>query len=129
MNSSVIKVMYIFLGSLSLGIGVLGIFVPGLPTTPFLLLSAGLYIRGSRRMHRWLVNNRILGGYIQRFSFKRGIPLKTKIRSIILMWTMISGSCIFWVKDPVAIVIIVLAGVTGTVVMGFVLPTSKTPID
>jgi len=121
----VYKVFWAFLGLLSLSLGALGIFVPGLPTTPFLLLAAGLFAHSSERLHRFLINNRLLGPYIKKFREEKGLTLRTKIHSIILLWGMVSLSVlfmidVFWVK-----IVVIIAGLTGTTIMGFVLKTVK----
>lgn len=80
------KVMMVTLGSISLFLGVLGLFLPVLPTTPFLLLTAYLYAKGSKRMYFWLISNKYFGKYIQRYRDGLGIPLQTKIISLSSMW-------------------------------------------
>ena len=102
------------LGSISLGLGILGIFLPLLPTTPFLLLTAALYFKGSPRLYNWLLNHRHFGPYIRNFRENKAIPLRAKIISLVLMWgTMLY--CIFflipllWVKILLGLI---AAGVT-----------------
>ncbi len=97
------KVALITSGSLSLGLGVLGIFLPILPTTPFLLLSAACYANSSKKFHRWLLGNKVFGKYIKDYKEKRGLTLKTKITAIAVLWLTISCSAFFavdilWVK-------------------------------
>lgn len=77
------------LGSISLALGILGIFLPLLPTTPFLLLASACYLKGSQRLHGWLVGNRLLGPYITNIREKRGMPLKAKIITITILWASI----------------------------------------
>jgi uncharacterized membrane protein YbaN (DUF454 family) len=74
--------LLIVLGIISLAVGILGIFLPLLPTTPFLLLSAFLFARSSEKLHSWLLNHKILGKYICDFLQDRTIPLRIKIISI-----------------------------------------------
>lgn len=100
--------------SISLGLGILGIFLPLLPTTPFLLLTAALYFKGSPRLYNWLLNHRHFGPYIRNFRENKAIPLRAKIISLVLMWgTMLY--CIFflipflWVKILLGLI---AAGVT-----------------
>ena len=75
-----------FLGSVSLTLGIVGIFVPMLPTTPFLLLTAALYFRSSPRLYEWLMNHPRLGTYIRNFRENKAIPLRVKIVSVSLVW-------------------------------------------
>ena len=90
--------LWIVAGSLMLIIGTVGIFVPILPTTPFLLLTAACYARGSDRFHRWLLNNRVFGSYVRDYYEGRGIPLRTKIWTITLLWLTLGYSA--WRIDP-----------------------------
>ena len=90
------KTLYIALGTLSLALGILGIFLPLLPTTPFLLLTAALYFKSSPRLYNWLLNHKHLGPYIRNFRENKAIPLHAKIISISLMWiTMLY--CVFFI--------------------------------
>ena len=74
---------------LSLGLGVVGMFLPVLPTTPFLLLSAYLFSKSSGRYYEWLLSHKWFGTYIRQFSEARSIPLRIKIVSISMLWTTI----------------------------------------
>lgn len=94
-NSKILKTLFMLIGTISVGLGVLGIFLPLLPTTPFLLLAAYFYARSSRRLYEWLLGNKYFGTYIRNYREKKGIPIKTKIVSIILIILTISYSSIF----------------------------------
>lgn len=83
------KIVYAVLGSVSLGLGILGAFLPVLPTTPFLLLAATLYCKGSPRLYGWLIDHKYLGRYIRNFRENRAIPLHGKIASVSALWTTI----------------------------------------
>lgn len=89
------KHVLIILGTISLALGVIGIFVPVLPTTPFLLLTAFLYAHSSERLHSWLLNHKILGPYIRNFLQEKAIPLRIKIVSIATLWITITCSALF----------------------------------
>lgn len=118
-----IKILFIFLGICTLFLGILGIFIPGLPTTPFLLLSAGLFVRSSKRLYRWLIRHPYFGVRIRYYRIHRALPLKTKIYANFLMWVMISLSVILFI-DPLWIrLIVIAAGLTGSIVMIRVIPT------
>lgn len=118
--SRLTKYLYITLGTVSLGLGVLGIFVPGLPTTPFLLLTASLYMRSSKRLYKKLISNKFLGPYLTEFYEKKGMTIKDKIRAISLMWAMIFISTVFLIENIKIDIIIILIGLIGTIVMGFI---------
>ena len=101
-------------GTLSTGIGIIGIFIPILPTTPFLLLAAACYMRSSERFYQWLVSNRIFGTYVTNYIEGRGMPIKLKIFIIFLLWLTIGLSTTFAVQNTVirAVLICVAIGVT-----------------
>jgi len=86
------KHIYTVIASAFVAIGTIGIFVPLLPTTPFLLLAVYFYMNSSRRHLKWLLKNRYLGMYIHNYTSKKGMPLWLKIRTISLLWiTLIFG--------------------------------------
>lgn len=93
-----LRCIYIIIGSISLGLGVLGIFLPVLPTTPFLLLAAALFFRSSPRLYRWLLGHKYLGPYIRNFLHDRSIPLHVKILVVSLLW-ITAINCICFVFD------------------------------
>ena len=80
-----VRTFLVILGGLSLVLGLLGIFVPLLPTTPFLLLAAALWVRSSPRLYAWLLSHRRLGPYIRNFRENRAIPLRAKVFSVTLL--------------------------------------------
>ncbi len=79
-------------GCLSVALGVIGIFLPVLPTTPFLLLAAACFARSSKRFYLWLVLHPKLGPWVRDYLDGQGLPLKGKIWALVLMWTSISFS-------------------------------------
>ncbi len=83
------KVLLICCGSICLVLGVLGILLPILPTTPFLLLAAACYSRSSQRFHDWLITNRLCGAYIRNYREGRGIPRAQKMLTLALLWLVI----------------------------------------
>ena len=80
------RYLYIALGTFSLVMGIMGIFLPVLPTTPLLLLTAYCYYRGSKRMYAWLMRHSIFGKYIRNFREHRIIPRRVKIVILTLLW-------------------------------------------
>lgn len=106
------KVICILLGSLSLGLGIAGIFLPLLPTTPFLLLTAALYFRGSPRLYDWLLRQKRLGPYIRNFREHKAIPLHAKIVSVGLTWITILY-CVAFLLPQVWLKVLLLALATG----------------
>jgi len=92
------RIIFIVFGTLFLIIGAIGVLVPVLPTTPFLLLAAACYLRGSDRLHRWMINNSLFGEFIRNYMEGRGIRPGQKISTLIFLWLMIILS-IFYVID------------------------------
>lgn len=114
-NFAAMKTLLSFLGIVSLVMGIAGIFLPLLPTTPFLLLSAWLFVRSSPRLYGWLMNHPKLGPYIRNFRENRAIPLRVKIVSVTLVWLTI-GYCVVAVVDEwlwvQAAMLLLAAGIT-----------------
>jgi len=108
------KQLLLIAGTICVVIGVIGIFVPILPTTPFLLLAAACYIRSSKKFYNWLLHNRFFGAYIRNYIEGRGMPAKVKIFTIILLWVAIVISiCVAAPNLIVKTVLIIIAiGVT-----------------
>jgi uncharacterized membrane protein YbaN (DUF454 family) len=84
------RIILVIIGSVSLILGLLGIFLPVLPTTPFLLLSAAVWVKASPRLYTWLINHRVFGEYIRNFRENRALPLRVKIISVSLLWATMS---------------------------------------
>jgi uncharacterized membrane protein YbaN (DUF454 family) len=104
MSDRLKRQLLIILGTVCVVIGAIGIFIPVLPTTPFLLLAAFCYLRGSPRFHSWLINNRLFGAYIRNYIEGRGIPLKVKLFTIALLWATIGIS--IWLAANLVVTII-----------------------
>lgn len=103
--------LLIISGTLSVGLGILGMFLPLLPTTPFLLLACYCYARSSRRFYNWLINNRWCGEYIRNYQEGKGITLKHKVLGIILLWLTISYS--IWLVSAWWVRLLLLGIATG----------------
>lgn len=103
------------LGAISLSLGIIGIFVPGLPTTSFVLLTAYLWARSSEKLYNKLLNHKFLGGYIR--DFQKGVSVRTKIRSVSIMWTMILISSFVFIQNWYIRGVLILVGIIGTIVM------------
>ncbi len=106
-----IRPLLVTFGTIFVGLGIVGIFVPVLPTTPFLLLAAACYARSSPRFYHWLLYNRWFGNYIRNYRQRKGIPLKVKVLTITLLWVTIGVSAIFAVQSLVVRIILVLIAI------------------
>lgn len=85
-------------GSACVALGVVGMFLPVLPTTPFLLLAAVCYARSSQRLYHWLLTNRWFGAYIRNYREGRGISRSHKTAVLLLLWLTIGSSAVFAVQ-------------------------------
>lgn len=112
------------LGAISTGLGFLGIFLPLLPTTPFLLLAAWCYARSSKRFYDRLHNHHVFGKYITSYFEGKGIPLRTKIWTLVLLWITIAASALFVINNVyiIALVLLIALGVSIHIIT---LPTFK----
>ena len=90
--TSMIKSAYVGIATISLGVGIIGVVIPLLPTTPFLLLSAALYIKGSERHYNRFINIPWVGNAIRDYHDGKGVSLKVKTIAILFLWGSISAS-------------------------------------
>ena len=95
-----VRLLFAGLGTLFVALGILGIFLPVLPTTPFLLLAAGCYARASGRFYNWLLNHRLFGPTILEWRRHRSIAYRTKITAIALMALTLGSSIVFFIREP-----------------------------
>ena len=107
-KNKLVRLLFVFIGSIFVGLAVIGIFLPGLPTTPFLILAAYFYIRSSNKLYNWLINNKILGIYIRGYLSGKGMPLRAKIISLILMWIFGTFAVLFGIPDSLFFVKIIV---------------------
>ena len=109
-TNQVRRALFLTAGTICLGLGAFGIFLPILPTTPFLLLAAACYAQSSKRMHRWLLNNKWFGEYIRNYKEGKGISSKGKIFTLTLLWTTIGFSAFFLVDlDLLRVILLIVA--------------------
>jgi uncharacterized protein len=128
-RSRIIRAILITTGTVSLVLGAIGIVLPLLPTTPFLLLAAACYLRSSKRLHKWLISNRWFGSYIKNYQEGKGIPLKTKFIAIIFLWLTISYSALFIVHEILIAQVALLIVAVGVSVHLAKTPTYKKEIN
>ncbi|MBN2811236.1 MAG: YbaN family protein [Spirochaetales bacterium] len=102
-------------GFCSLGFGVAGIFLPVLPTTPFLLLSASCFMKSSDRLYAWIRSHPTLGKYITDYLTHRAITKKNKIVSISFLWAMLGATAVFATESLVVRLILACVGAGVTI--------------
>ena len=105
-------------------LGTIGIFVPGLPTTPFVLLASWCFYRSSLRLQAWLLQS-FLGKYIREYRDKGGLSMRKRVYIILLMATMVAISTIIFISSMPIRIIVWTAGLIGCIVVGFVVPKAK----
>jgi uncharacterized membrane protein YbaN (DUF454 family) len=96
-------------------LGIIGIFLPVMPTTPFLLLAAFLFARSSNRFYTWLITNRYFGSHIRNYREKRGIKLRVKVASISMLWITILLSAFVFVSNLYIRVLLLLIATVVTI--------------
>ena len=103
------------IGWLSVALGTLGIFLPVLPTTPFLLLAAGCFVRCSPRFYYWLIHHPRLGSYLLYYLDGKGMPFKAKVYTLLLMWTSLLLTAFVLLDRPEPRVLLPLIGLAVSV--------------
>ena len=117
------KALLIFAGTLCVGLGVLGMFLPLLPTTVFLLLAAYCYSRSSERFHNWLLTNRWCGSYIKNYKSGKGISIRQKVSTIATLWLSIGFS--MWLVGGLWIDLLLIAIALGVTIHFVMLKTFR----
>jgi uncharacterized membrane protein YbaN (DUF454 family) len=120
-----VKALLLVAGTFSLALGAIGVFLPILTTTPFLLLSSACYLRSSERMHKWLLGNRWFGEYIRNYQEGKGIPMKTKMLAMVMLWVAIIYSAIFALDEILIAQVALLLIAFGVSIHLIRLPTLK----
>lgn len=108
------RIVFIGLGWFFVILAIIGVFLPLLPTTPFLLLSAYFFSRSSKRFHQWLINHPWFGDYIKNFQEGRGLTVKSKVVSVLMIWLSIGATTLLavsnnWLK---ALLLVIAVGVS-----------------
>jgi uncharacterized protein len=110
-RSALVRGAYVAAGALFVVLGILGIFLPVLPATPFMLLAAACFARASKRFYNLLMNNRLFGPAIREWQVHRSIARRTKLWAIGLMAATLTTSIVFFVKEPSLQVALAVLGV------------------
>lgn len=112
MRSSLQRLLFSFIGMTSLCLGILGIFLPLLPTTPFILLSSACFLRSSPRFHRWLYQHETFGPIIQNWQQHRAVSKAVKKRAIVFILLSFTFSIsmvpLLWLKVGLFIWLVLL---------------------
>ena len=126
---NVTKIIYLVLGIISFCLGAIGIVIPGLPTTPFMILSSILFLRSSDRMYKWLINHPKFGKYVLDFKKGKGINLKIKIYAQSMMLLTVTLSLLpvspMFIDNQVVRIVLFASGIFSFWLVGFKIPTNK----
>jgi uncharacterized protein len=130
-GQKIIKALWLSVGLVCVGLGAIGMVLPILPTTPFLLAAAACFCKSSTRMYDWLLGNKWFGEYIRNYKNGRGLSMRTKTTALTVMWATIGISTVFFLSHllppqlvlPMQIVMIAVA--VGVSIHILRLPTFK----
>jgi len=130
-GQKLVRMLWLIAGTICVVLGAIGIVLPILPTTPFLLAAAACYYKSSPRMHRWLLNNKWFGEYIRNYQEGKGLTIKTKITALTVLWITIVFSTVFMLNRllpaqlvlPMQLIMIAVAIAVSTHILR--LPTFK----
>jgi uncharacterized protein len=125
MFTSPMKTLLNIAGVLALLLGIVGLFLPLLPTTPFLLLASACFARGSTRLHRWLLQHRVFGVYLRNVEAGNGIPLRAKIVALAMMWASLAYSCVRFDHTGLRLALLAIGCAVSIYLLRF-LPTLRT---
>lgn len=136
MTSVLKKRIFIVLGTFFAVLGFIGVFLPILPTTPFLLLAAAFYVRSSKRLYNKLINHKMLGMYIKSYVEDKKLPMKAKITTIAMLWISLILSILLLDKTIMTIILLAVGiGVTIHILLirtlkseGLIKPAKKAQI-
>ena len=112
----VVRWFWLIIGLSLTGVGLVGIFIPGLPTTIFMILAASCYFRSSQRLYSWMMNHKYFGYHVKNYRDKKGMPLKAKIMSLIMMWLFVLYAVVYAISAKILYVkaIIIISALFGT---------------
>ena len=125
-SGSSVKIVLTVIGIVAIALGVIGIFVPLLPTTPFLLLAAACFARSSKGMHDWLMHHRLFGDYLRNYEQGRGIPARAKVLALVMMWSSLAYAA--WRYESVWLRVLIAAVGAGVSIYLVRLPSYVKPV-
>ena len=125
-SNPIIRILWVVLGSFFVVIGGIGVVVPGLPTTLFLILAAACYIRSSQRLYDWLINNKTFGPYLRDYREGKGIPKRAKVLAVSMIIVFVSYAVFFGIESLNLKIAAGILGIAGLLYVLFKVPVSKT---
>lgn len=126
-NSFALRLLFAGLGVIFAALGLAGIFLPVLPATPFLLLSAACFARASTRVYNWLLNHTLFGPLILEWRRHRAMPYRTKLGALILLAVSLAASITLFLEDWRAQAVLAVFGV-GLGMVLWRIPSRDAPV-
>ena len=93
------RVFWFSLGMIFTGIGLIGVVIPGLPTTPLMILAAACFAKSSQRFYNWIINNRMFGDHVKNYREGNGIPKRSKPVILGTMWAFVLFAVFIAIPD------------------------------
>ena len=122
-----VRLALIVAGTFFVGLGAVGAVLPGLPTTPFILLAAACYARSSERFYRRLINSRLVGPHYHNLRQGRGLSLRVKLSALAVGWVFMGYSAVFVFESPYMQALMIGLMITQLVVMGKIKTLQEAP--
>tara|TARA_B100001094_G_scaffold196842_1_gene190875 strand:- start:468 stop:884 length:417 start_codon:yes stop_codon:yes gene_type:complete len=124
-SNPIIKALWVIAGSVFVVLGAFGVILPGLPTTPFLILAAACYIRSSQRLYDWLIANKTFGPYLRDYREGKGIPKRAKKIALIMMTIFVGYAVLFALDDLFVRIVVLILGMIGFFYVAYRVPSAK----
>jgi hypothetical protein len=124
-SNPIIKALWVIAGSVFVVLGAFGVILPGLPTTPFLILAAACYIRSSQRLYDWLIANKTFGPYLRDYREGKGIPKRAKKIALVMMTIFVGYAVLFALDDLFVRIVVLILGMIGFFYVAYRVPSAK----
>ena len=119
-NNRFARALWFIGGLLCVGLGLLGVALPGLPTTPFMILAAACFARSSRRLYNWILNHPTFGPLVSRFRAGKGIPKRIKIYAVLAIVVFVSFAT-FYAIPKYLVIVRIITGIAGVIGLWYIL--------
>ena len=124
-SNPIIKAVWVIAGSVFVVLGAFGVILPGLPTTPFLILAAACYIRSSQKLYDWLIANKTFGPYLRDYREGKGIPKRAKKIALVMMTIFVGYAVLFALDDLFVRIVVLILGMIGFFYVAYRVPSAK----
>ena len=125
-KNPLLRILWVGLGCLFVGLGAIGAVVPGMPTTVFLVLAAACFITSSQRLYDWLISNKTFGPYLKDYREGKGIPRRAKVLALSMIVIFVSFAVFYAIEATQIKVLVGLIGLIGFLFVFFKVPAAKT---